>query len=62
MNERLAVQTLGTLLSLVAEEEVEEMGGGVSGLCGISSSGATSGLRAKMLSRSIWVKASEGYC
>lgn len=42
-------QTLGTLLVLATLEG----GTGASGLCGISSSGATSGFRAKTLSRSI---------
>lgn len=41
-------QTLGSLLVLGTLE------GGASGLCGISSSGATSGFSAKTLSRSIW--------
>lgn len=43
-------QTLVTLLVLATFEG----GRGASGLCGISSSGATSGFRAKTLSRSIW--------
>jgi len=42
-------RTFGTLLVLATLDG----GRGASGLCGISSSGATSGFRAKMLSRSI---------
>lgn len=48
--EVLELLTFGTLLIF----EALEGGRGGSGLCGTSSSGAKSGLRAKTLSRSIW--------